>query len=336
LVSMHKEFARILQGLSGVKPTDGTGNCPPEKALSDLAAGLSDPENAEKLLSHIVQCDHCGPLLKNATDIFSDEISPEEELKLSELASSQPRWQRNLIDRLSDVHHAHANRSTFSWWNVGSWPRWTLATVGSMVLLLTGSALWLRTNRPQRSDANQLLLESYAESRTVNTRFPGAHYAPVHEQRGDEQRSFSQAPKSLHDAEIMIVKALQANPSDPSWLQLKARAEMLEGNSPEAVSSLEPAAIKNPHDSSLQVDLASAYFQTGNYDRAANLLTTVIESDPKNLVALFNRAVVLDAQHKYQEEIADWTRYLELDPTGEWSSEARQHLSEAKAQVHEN
>jgi len=42
-------------------------------------------------------------------------------------------------------------------------------------------------------------------------------------------------------------------------------------------------------------------------------------------VALFNRALVYERMKKPGDASADWERYLELDPDGEWAAEARQN-----------
>jgi hypothetical protein len=72
--------------------------CPPDNSWLELATG-GNP-NSEKLLSHAVQCDHCGPLLRQAKEDFSDELTPEEETKIAELSSSSTGWQKTLALKL--------------------------------------------------------------------------------------------------------------------------------------------------------------------------------------------------------------------------------------------
>jgi len=339
LVSMHKEFDRSLRQLRKLGLTNVTSDCPPELSLDQLVAGLLTSEEAENLLKHIVQCDNCGGLLRDVTGILSDEILPEEELVAAELHSGQPDWQKNLVARLNRApRDTNPVQPGFEWWDVFNWPRWVFATIGfaSALLLLTGSAFWLWTERTRVSEANQLVLQSYAEHRTVRPRFPGAQHALITEFRSGGQRPFSETPWALREAEKVIARGLQSRPNDPTWLQLKARADMLEGDANPAVASLESALAKKPRDSSLKIDLATAYFQTGDYERAVEILTGVLQSEPSNLVALFNRAMALESQHRYREAIADWTRYLELDPAGDWSLEARQHLENARTLVNGN
>ena len=74
LLSKHKECGRLLRQLAAE-----TGNeakigdaCPAESLLYELAGGLLDHDAAERLLKHVVQCDHCAPVLKTAMAILSD------------------------------------------------------------------------------------------------------------------------------------------------------------------------------------------------------------------------------------------------------------------------
>jgi tetratricopeptide (TPR) repeat protein len=113
-------------------------------------------------------------------------------------------------------------------------------------------------------------------------------------------------------------------------LQAKARADLLEGNTVPAIASLELALSERPADLSLKTDLASAYFENGEGDRALSLLDEVVGSDPVNTVALFNRALLLSTMGRYVDAASAWMRYLEIDPAGEWSSEARAELTKAR------
>ena len=67
--------------------------CPKEKDVDwhAVAAGLWPELRAAQLIVHAALCDHCGPLLRAATNV-SDEPTPEEEKLLAELkAPSRPK-----------------------------------------------------------------------------------------------------------------------------------------------------------------------------------------------------------------------------------------------------
>ena len=72
-------YARTEENLAGLRLNPG-GNrgadCPPETEWLRMAAGLTT-EEAEKRLEHAAHCDHCGPLLRQATEDFIDESTGE-------------------------------------------------------------------------------------------------------------------------------------------------------------------------------------------------------------------------------------------------------------------
>jgi tetratricopeptide (TPR) repeat protein len=216
----------------------------------------------------------------------------------------------------------------------GSWARWVLAGAGA--LLLAGSGLWIENFRLSLSSTNQLIAQAYTEQRTVELRFPGASYGPLRQQRG-EHISQRESPQALKDAKVQIARRLAHGSKEPNWLQAKARIDLLEGHFQAAIDTLQQAVVWHPDDSSLKVDLATAYFeraeptgQPADYAPALDLLNQVLSNNPNHSVAIFNRAIVYERQHKYAEAMADWQRYLQVDPSGGWAAEANTRKEEAK------
>ena len=94
-----------IESLTLLKPTSpGTKGpiCPPDYVWLDIAAGIldKDPEND---LSHAAECDHCGPLLRQANEDFAHELTPEEETLIANLPSSTTAWQGRLAAKLQDA-----------------------------------------------------------------------------------------------------------------------------------------------------------------------------------------------------------------------------------------
>ncbi|HSK44853.1 MAG TPA: hypothetical protein VLA83_13305, partial [Candidatus Binatia bacterium] len=89
--------------------TAPTPECPSDDALRHLAAGLSVPNTAAddapttRLLPHVSTCDHCGPLLRTYTEIFSDDLTPEDQAALANLQSSSAAWQKNTARQMLEV-----------------------------------------------------------------------------------------------------------------------------------------------------------------------------------------------------------------------------------------
>jgi tetratricopeptide (TPR) repeat protein len=207
----------------------------------------------------------------------------------------------------------------------------------------------MERSSPSLSSTNQLIAQAYAEQRPIDLRFPGAAYGPVRQERGESgpSRSRMDEPPQLLEAEIQIARGLARHPQDAGWLQAKARADLFEGHAQLAIDALQQAAALRSPDASLQIDLATAYFeragtdpnpaqQAADYALALQSLNAVLDKNPNDLVALFNRAEVYQQLKKYSEAAADWRRYLQLDPAGEWADAARQRLTEAQGEPQTN
>ncbi len=88
------------------------------------------------------------------------------------------------------------------------------------------------------------------------------------------------------------------------------------------------------------VDLATAYFERAeaenraiDYSMAADKLGQAIQYDGALTEAFFNRALVYEKIPLYPAAVADWKRYLALDPRGAWADEARQRLARLEAKI---
>jgi len=100
MVRAHREaadaMARLKSSSIGLRGSD----CPSESVWLDLAAGVSI-KNSEICLNHAAQCEHCGPLLREAAADLSEELSIEEAKRMEQLRSATPEWQREFAQRLS-------------------------------------------------------------------------------------------------------------------------------------------------------------------------------------------------------------------------------------------
>ena len=76
--------------------------CPPGDVWLDIAAGFAN-QDSEKYLNHAAECDHCGPLLRQAKDDFADDLTPEESLRVASLPSANTDWQRRLAQSLGSA-----------------------------------------------------------------------------------------------------------------------------------------------------------------------------------------------------------------------------------------
>jgi hypothetical protein len=101
--------------------------CPPDSEWPLVAAGLKEMQRAEVLLRHAAACDHCGPLLRQAVEDFSDDLTAEEETMLTRLETSQPGWQERMAREARQIFTQASKRIPL--------PTWVL-------WLMVGCAVW--------------------------------------------------------------------------------------------------------------------------------------------------------------------------------------------------
>lgn len=326
-----------LAGLRSARPGPSQAACPDPSAWYEIAAGVTPPAEALAHVLHASRCDACGPLLHEAVATLNGEMTAAEAEQIAALASAHPEWQQKLAHQITGtVVLAPAPLSVWrkSWMTV---PR--LATAAAVLLALASLVWWgaARRNRPQ--SAELLLASAYAEQRTLELRISGAPYAPLRVQRGAED-SFVNRPEALLSAEALIAGQLASHPSDPYWLQEKARVDLLEGEYEPAVDSLRRALQLQPKSPGILTDLASAYFQRGqaadrpeDYAAAFEHLSQALAVAPDDPVALFNRAIVSEHQFLYRQALDDWEHYLRIDPRSEWADEARKRADAVRAKL---
>lgn len=98
----------------------------------------------------------------------------------------------------------------------------------------------------------------------------------------------------------------------------------------ESVAELKRATARS-NDARVWNDLAAALYAVGeerSYPDALAAADQAIALDPKLAEAYFNRALILEKMGHPAD--AAWKRYLEIDPSSEWSNEARAHLARPK------
>ncbi len=239
LVAMESGADQVLRALRQRVPSGAKKDCPPETQIRDLALRPQEAEDSEDLLTHVSECDHCGKILHRYTEIFRDEVTPEEESVLASLKTSQPDWQVGLARRLAasaavpsreEQDFKSTRRTTDSYFYRN---RWVFA-VAAAVVICAASAGIVWYNRPPA--VNRLLAEAYSERRTLELRIPGASFSQMRLTRG-AQNSNMDRPTPLLEAETLIGKNLAKQPGSPEWLQAKGRADLLDGH-PDAAKNL--------------------------------------------------------------------------------------------------
>ncbi len=350
LALLDRQLDRQMKGMRLAESPPRQGDCPRPGLWREIVGGLTPPSETLIYLEHASRCDRCGPLLREAVTEVADlngETTAAERTLIAILESARAEWQQRLAQQIAGTQHSGRDRESMPWWQ-----RWLavprlalprlavprLAMAGASLLAIVAVGSWVvvhRVNnynatRNQPAAAGRLLARAYTEKRTVELRIAGADYAPLRVSRGPAA-SFTSRPEPLLKAEALIASQLESHPSDPSWLQAKAQADVLEGKYDAAVEALRRALELEPHSSALLTDLATAYFQRAQQeDRKDDLgaayeyLSQALRLHPDDPVALFNRAIVAEHQFLYHQALDDWDRYLQVDSRSDWTGEARE------------
>ncbi len=330
LLELHEQAARQLEGLRPEIVPETGAECPPQREWPMVASGMIGEETAQNRLEHAMECDACGSLLKDAAEFGAGEPTAEEELALARLVTSTERWRRSFGGSLQRVSSRRL--------------RWEAAAMAAGVVLAAAGWWWMgqRLVGGEEGAVNRLLAQAYQQDRRVEMRLRGAGYGPMRVVRGSgETESAMDRPPALLEAEARIGKALRSSRDEARWLEVQARADLIEGRRYQAaITELERAQAERPGDQAVRTDLATAYFERGDalnrpldYAKAVELLGAVIHDQPQDKVALFNRAIALERAELYHQAEADWKRYLELDGTTDWAAEARRRLTALQEKI---
>lgn len=320
IIGMHQEEDSRLRRLAG-GPRGAPGlKCPAPAEWASLAAGLAEAGRRDELLAHASQCDACGAVLHSVVEDFSEDMTDAESQALKALESAKPEWQRDVARRMADRSRS---RPTY----IRTW----LARAAAV--LVAAGAGWLAWNQWMASDPARLIASAYTEQRPFEYRMPGAAYAPVRQERG--VTSAFQRPQALNDAISRIGGELKKNPEGVKWMELSARAEMLERDPEAAIATLQHALEQKPDDADLLADLGAAYAlraddrnRAVDYGYAIDYLNRSLQKKPNSAEAVFNLALVYDRMNAYQLAIDEWQQYLKLDAGGAWREDAQRRLSE--------
>jgi CHAT domain-containing protein/cytochrome c-type biogenesis protein CcmH/NrfG len=335
-VQMHKSVQTEMsrQMLSDVLSGP---DCLKNSEWVQVAAGLLPENETRELMKHAAECGHCGPLLRNATETLLSDATPIEEALLANLSTVRTEWQTEMSERLRSAAEPRPIRKlTALRMKRLSWSGLAFAAV---VLAFVAAISWLGIRIWYPPSVDQLLANAYTERRTLEVRVPGAEYAPIRLERSDGGSNLDK-PESLLKAEALISENLRKHPDNPTWLQAKARADLLDGKYDSAVKTLQRALELQPDSAQLLSDLGSAYFMRArstdheiDYGNSIELLGKALAKAPDDPVMLFNRALACEQMYLYTQAMDDWEHYLRVDPHGGWASEAHDRMTALQKKI---
>jgi tetratricopeptide (TPR) repeat protein len=299
------------------------GSCPEVGEWLRLADGDLPPNKKESLLAHAALCTGCLARLRESQRALSDDISPEEAAELKQFTSTTPQWQRRLALELAQTPHGSNNAGKLLHF------AWLSGAVAAVLVLALSVALWWR----QATAPEKLLAEAYTQSRTFDLRVPGAGFAAVIPPSHLRGGATDHEPAPLLTARAEIERSLEQSPADPHWLQMQARAEMLEERYDGAIDILDRLLAAGPVTSSLLLDDGTAYYMRGTASGSENDRATALDNlrradelAPNDPVVLFNEAIVMEDRGQVMNAVETWNRYLKFEHDPRWQDEGRRRL----------
>jgi tetratricopeptide (TPR) repeat protein len=313
------------QPFAGQESTEAdaaAGACPEPGEWALLFAGEPRPPQLGKvnaLLAHAAACPVCAERLR----ALNADVTPEESAVLAGLACASPETQRTLAAELARTARQTPGKPITRFY------LWMGAGLAASLLISVGLLSWWRlANNPEH-----LLAEAYTQQRIFDLRMPGAGFAEVTPETHLRGGSTVHESARLLEARARIERQLENSPEDAHWLQLEARAEILEEKFDPAIDILDRLIAAGPVTSSLLLDDASAYFQRGGATGSENDRNSALESlrradelEPGDPVVLFNEAVAMEDRGQVMNAVETWNRYLRFERDPRWLAEGRRRL----------
>jgi tetratricopeptide (TPR) repeat protein len=313
-------------------------NCPDDDVLQELAAGILSPAMAEQTMHHVARCNTCSAALRRYIREFSEEQSPDDIAIINQLESSKPQWQKRLVRELI------GGGRRFPWLKIA--PA-AVALAAVIFAVIQGPALL--ADFKVKKAATQVAT-AFTERRTTLMHLPGVEhsdYRPFPHELGPENgRGLDEVPTALHDATGAANDNLHAANADPRWWQVQGRALLWESTPSsleKAEKDFEKARSSGLATPSLEIDLAASYFERDsraehpNLQRTLNLLSEVLSKPDLDrddrASALFDLAIAYEKTQAWDLAVDTWEKYLKVDPSSGWATEAQQHLKDAQAKT---
>lgn len=99
-------------------------------------------------------------------------------------------------------------------------------------------------------------------------------------------------------------------------------------NYEKAIEYYDLALKLNPEDIDVMVDMGTSHFRLDDPDKALEVFRRAVAVDPEHAMAWYNMGVVFKEQGDTVNVQFAWSRYLELEPTGEQAEQVRQELTQ--------
>ncbi|HEX7155557.1 MAG TPA: zf-HC2 domain-containing protein [Thermoanaerobaculia bacterium] len=301
---------------------------PSDETLAAFIDGRLDPETRRQVIEHMASCEECYAVFQSASEFH------ESETPAAGAPVINPRFDRRPFAGLLAL----------------------ASTVAAAAVLVVVFREPLRERFTGRDDRRALVAASEPlQVRTIEPRLSGDF--PHRPLRSVTRGPGGSSGELLRNPDYWKLLALageirEKTKDKPTVASLHALGvvQLLVGNDAEAQVELEKAlrletgieevgpAIEKSQNVPLLIDLAATYYSLHQSTQRPELVAGAISASlrattlaPDNPAAWFTRALNLQQMDLRDDAIQAWQRYLELDPSSRWSTEARAHLGALRA-----
>jgi len=292
--------------------------CPWTAAAIVYAKGGPGADDDAAIERHISSCDACRQVLSAYARLVEPEVTDEEERLINSIekpvikaavALYPKRPQRHLKDR-------------------SPWPalkRWWLpiaATVALASTLVLTFVIVINSKKSMLERGQEAYLLGVSQRRPLQYRITESPYAPYARLRGDAEQ------RQLTSAHFLLQTALSQEPS-PQARHAMGRVLLAKGDASAALEILSQASDEKPGDLDLRSDRAVALAETGNIEDALREFGAILNEDPRQPAALFNRTIINVRLGKPEQVAEDLRRLATIEPNSPWTVEL---LNQTKGQ----
>lgn len=200
----------------------------------------------------------------------------------------------------------------------GNWTG-TQAYVLSIICLIAGIAIGYLV----RGSASPAAGPSHVHEAQTETAAPGMG--------GMQQPSPEQLKKMADKQAEPLLAQLKSAPNDPQLLYNIGNIYYDTQQYPEAIQYYQKSLASNPNAADVRTDMATAYFYTGDIDRALSEVSAVLKQDPKHANALFNQGMFLwKGKMDINAAVASWKKLLQANPNYEHREQVEAFISQAE------
>ncbi|MFA6467992.1 MAG: tetratricopeptide repeat protein [Bacteroidota bacterium] len=142
-----------------------------------------------------------------------------------------------------------------------------------------------------------------------------------------EMPSSSNVAASFAERIARLKKSVDEHPKNAAHRIALAQLLMDGHRTMEAIQYFEQAAVLQPSNDSLLLDLSVCYFNEKQYAHALRVTTKILVRDKNNSRALYNKGAILATMGRKTEAITAWKELLQNAPKSEEAKTVREHIS---------